>query len=86
MSVSDHNVLFSIFFLIVSRRDKTLFKPETIKKWVVVIFESERSFNSATVSDMVKGFVQGARSVGKYECSKFYMYKVKQKPCRYDNP
>jgi hypothetical protein len=68
--VSDQ-LSFSPNFLIICRRDKTLFKPETIRKWVVVVFESERSFNTSVVGDMVKGFVQGARSVGENEYRKF---------------
>jgi len=68
--VSD-KLLLSPNFLIVCRRDKTLFKPETIRKWVVVVFESERSFGYSVVENMVKGFVQGARSVGESEFRKF---------------
>jgi len=51
------------------RRDKKLFKAETIRKWVIVIFESGRFFNDDAVSSMISGFIQGAQSVG--ECSHF---------------
>ena len=56
--------LFYITFFVI-RRDKKLYKPETIKKWVIVIFESNRFFNDKTVADMITGFIQGARSVGR---------------------
>jgi len=51
------------------RRDKKLYKTEIIKKWVIVIFETERFFNDGAVSNMISGFIQGAQSVG--ECSHF---------------
>jgi len=64
--VSVHTISrFSFTFPFGIRKDKKLYKPEVIKKWVIVIFESNRFFNDRTVADMISGFIQGARSVGK---------------------
>lgn len=56
---------FLLPFLLGIRKDKKLYKPEIIKKWVIVIFESNRFFNDTTVADMISGFILGARGVGK---------------------
>jgi hypothetical protein len=54
--------LFVTWYLTLSiRRDKKLYIPETIRKWVIVIFENERFFNQDVVTGMIKGF--GARTV-----------------------
>jgi len=69
-----HNFPFflHIFFFCGIRKDKKLYKPETIKKWAIVIFESNRFFNDKTVADMISGFIQGARSVGKSSVTLLY--------------
>lgn len=50
---------------LVFRRDKVLYKTEPIDNWAVVIFESKKFFNDDTSKAMVKGFIEGAKSVGK---------------------
>jgi hypothetical protein len=62
------NDLLAQFLL---RRDKILFKPEVIKNWAVVIFETKRFFNEDTANAMVRGFIDGARSLGKYLIGRF---------------
>ena len=47
------------------RRDKKLFKPATVKTWVIVIYESQGRFRQDTARDMARGFIEGATSVGK---------------------
>ena len=47
------------------RRDKKLFKPATVKTWVIVIYESQGRFRQDTARDMARGFIEGAISVGK---------------------
>jgi len=53
--------LFSLFHF---RRDKKLFKPQTIKSWFIVIYESEGRFRPAQAEAMAKAFCGGAESVG----------------------
>lgn len=45
-------------------RDKKFYKPETIRKWGIVIFENERFFNKDAVNNVINGFIQGAQGVG----------------------
>jgi len=45
-------------------RDKKLFKPQVINTWVVVIYETRQRFGEQVAENMVKGFIEGARSVG----------------------
>lgn len=61
-----HLIQFPGMALNFIRRDKKLYKTEPIKKWVVVIFETQRFFNQDAVADMIKGFIAGAQGVGGY--------------------
>jgi eukaryotic translation initiation factor 2C len=44
--------------------DKKFFRPSVIKKWVIVVYESERRFNQDVARQMAINFVSGARAVG----------------------
>jgi eukaryotic translation initiation factor 2C len=46
------------------RADKKFFRPSVIKKWVIVVYESERRFNQDVARQMAINFVSGARAVG----------------------
>ena len=46
------------------RADKKFFRPSTIKKWVIVVYEGERRFNQDVAQQMATNFVSGARAVG----------------------
>lgn len=48
-----------------NRADKKFFRPATIKKWVIVVYEGERRFNMETARGMATSFAAGARAVGK---------------------
>jgi eukaryotic translation initiation factor 2C len=45
-------------------RDKKLFRPATVRTWTIVIYESQGRFRPETAREMVKGFIEGALSVG----------------------
>jgi eukaryotic translation initiation factor 2C len=45
-------------------RDKKLFKPMTIKQWVIVVYENQRRFPLQTAQEMATSFCEGAVSVG----------------------
>ena len=53
--------LFSLFHF---RRDKKLFKTQTVKSWIIVIYESEGRFRQAAADAMAKAFCGVAESVG----------------------
>lgn len=44
--------------------DKRFFTPADIERWVVVVYEQQRRFDSRTVGEMVQGILDGAASVG----------------------
>ncbi|KAJ7781167.1 argonaute-like protein [Mycena metata] len=44
--------------------DKKFFKPVTIDRWVVVIYEQQRRFNDGAAQDMVTGLINSCRDVG----------------------
>ncbi|KAF5387029.1 hypothetical protein D9615_002113 [Tricholomella constricta] len=44
--------------------DKRFFDPKVIERWVVVIYEGERRFSQQVAKDMIKGLVDGCKSVG----------------------
>lgn len=52
------------FLLFHFRRDKKLFKPQTIKSWFIVIYENQGRFNQGAAEAMAKAFCGGAESVG----------------------
>lgn len=45
-------------------RDKKLFKPMTVKVWVIVVYESQNRFPLGAAQDMATAFCEGAQSVG----------------------
>jgi hypothetical protein len=53
------------------RIDKKLYTAETINRWAVVIFESERFLRMEQAQSMVTDFVKGCESVGE-----FYLLRV----------
>ncbi|KAJ4482406.1 argonaute-like protein [Lentinula aciculospora] len=44
--------------------DKKLYKPETIYRWAMVVFESSNRFRQDTALLVVRSFVEGCQSVG----------------------
>ncbi|KAJ7180167.1 argonaute-like protein [Mycena crocata] len=44
--------------------DKKFFKPVSIDRWVVVIYEQQRRFNEGAAQDMINGLVGSCRDVG----------------------
>ena len=44
--------------------DRKFFKPITINRWVVVIYEREQRFNRDTAYDMVRNFLEQFAAVG----------------------
>ncbi|KAF7292384.1 Argonaute-like protein [Mycena chlorophos] len=44
--------------------DKRFFKPVTIERWVVVVYEQQRRFNDQAAQDMIQGLVNSCRDVG----------------------
>ncbi|KAJ7135279.1 argonaute-like protein, partial [Mycena crocata] len=44
--------------------DKKFFKPVSIDRWVVVIYEQKRRFNEGAAQDMINGLVGSCRDVG----------------------
>lgn len=56
--------LFWILFNFIPRRDKKFYRPATIKRWVVVIYERQARFKPDLATEMVQSFIQGAQSVG----------------------
>ncbi|KAF8992551.1 argonaute-like protein [Cyathus striatus] len=44
--------------------DKRFFKPVTIDRWIVVIYERENRFNNAAANSMVSGLIEGCIQVG----------------------
>jgi eukaryotic translation initiation factor 2C len=44
--------------------DKRFFRAATINRWLVVSFADKRTFPEGAAQDMVRGFLQGCRSVG----------------------
>ncbi|KAJ7047297.1 argonaute-like protein [Mycena alexandri] len=44
--------------------DKKFFRPVTIDRWVVVIYEQQRRFNDGAAQDMVTGLINSCRDVG----------------------
>ncbi|KAJ3829936.1 argonaute-like protein [Lentinula raphanica] len=44
--------------------EKKLFKPESISRWVMVVFESQNRFRKDTEVSVVRSFIEGCQSVG----------------------
>ncbi|KAJ3844614.1 argonaute-like protein [Lentinula raphanica] len=44
--------------------EKKLFKPETISRWVMVVFETQNRFRKDTETSVVRSFIEGCQSVG----------------------
>ncbi|KAJ7228592.1 argonaute-like protein, partial [Mycena pura] len=44
--------------------DKRFFKPVSIDRWVVVIYEQKRRFDAGAANDMINGLVNSCRDVG----------------------
>jgi hypothetical protein len=51
-------------FNFIPRRDKKFYRPATIKRWVVVIYERQARFKQDLATEMVQAFIQAAQSVG----------------------
>ena len=47
------------------RIDKRFYRAAPINRWLVVSFADRRTFPEGAAQDMVRGFLQGCRSVGK---------------------
>ena len=45
--------------------DKKLYKPATIVKWVVVIYEEPRRFSDRNCDEMIRGLMTACDSLGK---------------------
>ncbi|KAI6105779.1 argonaute-like protein [Pisolithus sp. B1] len=46
------------------RIDKRFFRPATIERWIVVVYERQQRFNQQSAQDMINGLVQCSRDVG----------------------
>lgn len=46
------------------RIDKRFFKPVTIERWIVVIYERQQRFNEQSAKDMVDGMLRSFKDVG----------------------
>ncbi|KAI6035170.1 argonaute-like protein [Pisolithus orientalis] len=44
--------------------DKRFFRPATIDRWIVVVYERQQRFNQQSAQDMINGLVQCSRDVG----------------------
>ncbi|KAJ7068346.1 argonaute-like protein [Mycena amicta] len=44
--------------------DKRFFKPVSIDRWVVVVYEQQRRFNEGAAGDMIEGLIKSCRDVG----------------------
>ncbi|KAF7793688.1 hypothetical protein EIP86_004804 [Pleurotus ostreatoroseus] len=44
--------------------DRKFYKPSTIERWCVVVFERENSFGRQYVQNVIQGFVRACQSVG----------------------
>ena len=48
------------------RIDKKLYVAQSIKHWIVVIYETQGRFDKAKVDEMAKAFCDGAKSIGEF--------------------
>jgi len=46
------------------RIDKRFFKPATIEKWIVVIYERQQRFTQQSAQDMIDGMLRSFKDVG----------------------
>jgi hypothetical protein len=53
--------------LLFDRVDKKFYRPAELRKWIVVIYESQRRFDGAAADRLVKELVRGARARGMYD-------------------
>ncbi|KAF7332070.1 Argonaute-like protein [Mycena kentingensis (nom. inval.)] len=44
--------------------DKRFFKPVSVDRWVVVVYEQQRRFNEQAANDMISGLVRSCQDVG----------------------
>lgn len=59
--------IFHLLILIqILRVDKKFYRPATIRKWVVIIYESQQRFSNAAAERLVTDIVRGAQARGKY--------------------
>lgn len=57
------------------RVDKRFYKPsEPIHRWAVVVFETQNRLNMAGAQDVMRGFVDGCKEVGKLFCPSIYLF------------
>src|SRR6267154_4084641 len=47
-----------------SRLDKRFFKPASIDRWIVVVYERQQRFNPQAAQDMIDGMLKSFRDVG----------------------
>lgn len=47
-----------------SRVDKKFYRPAIIRKWAIIIYETQQRFNAAAADRLVKDLVRGARARG----------------------
>lgn len=45
--------------------DKKLYKPASIQRWIVVIYERKQRFSDSAADDMVNGLRKAASDMGK---------------------
>ena len=55
---------FPCILILVSRVDKKFFRPATIRKWVVVVYESEHKFNRQSLERSIGDMMRAARAAG----------------------
>lgn len=59
------------------RVDKRFYKPsDPILRWAVVVFETQNRLNMAGAQDVMRGFVDGCKEVGRSPCPLFDVFKV----------
>lgn len=50
------------------RMDKKFYRPSTIEKWVVVVYERQQRFDQRTAAEMVAGLVRSCKDCGQRLC------------------
>lgn len=53
-------------FISIFRIDKRFYRPgEPVRRWAIVVFETQQRFPPQAVQDCMKGLIGGCRDVGK---------------------
>ena len=50
---------------LLNRIDKRFFRPASIERWIVVVYERQQRFNQQAAQDMIDGLLRCCRDVGK---------------------